>query len=67
VWGCAFFVFAAAAWVGFCWLKRPPYLVPDTSAFATGDVFFSVTIAFFKLPPLCFKQASFSSYALALK
>ena len=42
VWGCAFFVFAAAAWVGFCWLKRPPYLVPDTSAFATGDVFFSV-------------------------
>lgn len=42
VWGCAFFVFAAAAWVGFCWLKRPPYFVPDTSAFATGDVFFSV-------------------------
>ncbi len=42
VWGCAFFVFATAAWVGFCWLKRPPYLVPDTSAFATGDVFFSV-------------------------
>ena len=42
VWGCAFFVFAVAAWVGFCWLKRPPYLVPDTSAFATGDVFFSV-------------------------
>lgn len=31
-----------AGWVTYVYLNRPPYLIPDTSEWHTGDIFFSV-------------------------
>lgn len=41
-WGCALFLLLVAGWVGVCLVNRPPYLMPDTTSFDTGDIFFSV-------------------------
>ena len=41
-WGCAFVFMLAAIRIGVCLANRPPYLMPDTSGFDTGDIFFSV-------------------------
>ena len=41
-WGCAFIFLLVSVWICVCWLKRPPYLMPDTTMFRTGDIFFSV-------------------------
>ena len=41
-WGCALFLLLVAGWVDVCLVNRPPYLMPDTTSFDTGDIFFSV-------------------------
>lgn len=38
----ALFLLAIITWVSAVFLSRPPYLIPDTSDWRTGDVFFSV-------------------------
>lgn len=40
--GSTLFFLAIAVWIGICLLNRPPYLMPDTTRFETGDIFFSV-------------------------
>lgn len=39
---CIFAFLFSAAWIVVVWLNRPSYIRPDTSTFATGDIFFSV-------------------------
>lgn len=38
----AIFFLAIIVWISVVYLSRPSYLMPDTSAWKTGDVFFSV-------------------------
>lgn len=40
--GGALLFFISAMWILIVWMKRPPYLKPDTSGWHTGDIFFSV-------------------------
>lgn len=38
----AIFFLAIIVWVSAVFLSRPPYLMPDTSSWQTGDIFFSI-------------------------
>lgn len=40
--GSTLFFLVVATWIGICLINRPPYLMPDTTKFETGDIFFSV-------------------------
>lgn len=41
-WSCALFFILSGITIGIVWLNRPAYIVPDTSQWKTGDIFFSV-------------------------